>query len=133
MNLTPAEYAALLARRQAKVEPGCPGAMPTQARNERTLHEAILAECRRRQWIALHGSMGHRTHRTIGEPDFVILGPSGAVWLIECKRVGGKLSPEQVALNHWARMLGHTIHVIRSMAEFQALIPAESDEHHAVD
>ena len=107
---------------------------------ESELHEQIFAECRRRGWIALHGAMSERTHRTAGEPDFVILAKEQAcvsikgetlgipplmlpvVYLIECKTRTGKLSPAQVALHHHAKSLGHSIHVVRSFEEFLALL-----------
>ena len=88
---------------------------------EADLHEAIFAECRRRGWIALHGSMAERTHRTAGEPDFIILGDGGRWLAVECKSRSGKLSPAQLALKHHAEKLGHTIHVVRSLAEFMRL------------
>jgi hypothetical protein len=85
---------------------------------EALLHEEIFDECRRRGWIALHGSMAERTCRTLGEPDFVILADGGRVLFVECKSRIGKLSPAQAALKHHAEKLGHTIHVVRSFAEF---------------
>ena len=103
---------------------------------ESELHEQIFAECRRRGWIALHGAMSERTHRTAGEPDFVILaqeksetiyGDYGSCWtpktlLVECKTRTGKLSMDQAAMIHHAKRLGHTIHVVRSFEEFLALL-----------
>ena len=121
-------------------------------RTERDLHEEIFDECRRRGWIALHGSMAERTHRTRGEPDFVILAspkdwrcpicnrltpcrndyPEGCcgegyepvprVIFVECKTRSGKLSPAQAALKFHAEKLGHTIYVVRSLEEFQNLL-----------
>ena len=89
---------------------------------EAELHEAIFDECRRRGWIALHGSMAERTCRTLGEPDFVILAGSGRVLFVECKTKTGKLSPAQAALRFQAEHLGHTVHVVRSMEEFLKLL-----------
>lgn len=85
---------------------------------EAELHEEVFAECRRRGWIALHGSMAERTCRTLGEPDFVILADGGRVLFVECKTRTGKLSPAQAALKFHAEKLGHTVHVVRSMEEF---------------
>jgi hypothetical protein len=85
---------------------------------EASLHEEIYDECRRRGWIALHGSMAERTCRTLGEPDFVILADGGRVRFVECKSRTGKLSPAQAALKHHAERLGHTVHVVRSLEEF---------------
>jgi Holliday junction resolvase-like predicted endonuclease len=89
---------------------------------ESELHEAVFDECRRRGWIALHGSMAERTCRTLGEPDFVILADGGRVFFVECKSRSGKLSPAQAALKHHAEKLGHTVHVVRSLVEFQKLL-----------
>ena len=90
----------------------------SEASREADLHEEIFSECRRRGWIALHGSMAERTCRTLGEPDFVILADGGRVLFVECKSRNGKLSPAQVAMKHHAEKLGHTVHVVRSLAEF---------------
>ena len=89
---------------------------------EASLHEEIFSECRRRGWIALHGSMAERTCRTLGEPDFVILADGGRVLFVECKSRSGKLSPAQSALKFHAEKLGHTIHVVRSLGEFLKLL-----------
>jgi len=89
---------------------------------EASLHEEIFDECRRRGWIPLHGSMAARTHRTLGEPDFVILADGGRVLFIECKSRAGKLSPAQAALKFHAEKLGHAVHVVRSMEEFLAVV-----------
>jgi len=89
---------------------------------EAELHEEIFAECRRRGWIALHGSMAERTCRTLGEPDFVILADGGRVLFVECKTRTGKLSPAQAALKFHAEKLGHTVHVVRSLEEFLAVV-----------
>ena len=89
---------------------------------EASLHEEIFDDCRRRGWIALHGSMAERTCRTLGEPDFVILADGGRVLLVECKSRSGKLSPAQAALKHHAAKLGHTVHVVRSVEEFLKLL-----------
>jgi hypothetical protein len=97
------------------------------ASKESELHSQILTECKRRGWIAFHGSMAHSTFRTKGEPDFVILGDSGLVLLIEAKTSKGKLSPDQLAIKAWANRLGHEIHVVRSLVEFLAALPSTSE------
>ena len=99
-----------------------PSAGTAEVGREAELHEAIFDECRRRCWIALHGSMAERTCRTLGEPDFVILADGGRVLLVECKSRTGKLSPAQFALKHHAEKLGHTVHVVRSLDEFRGLL-----------
>jgi len=90
--------------------------------SEASLHEEIFDACRQRGWIALHGSMAERTCRTLGEPDFTILADGGRVLFVECKSRSGKLSPAQAALKFHAEKLGHTIHVVRSLEEFLAVV-----------
>ncbi|HYG22741.1 MAG TPA: VRR-NUC domain-containing protein [Verrucomicrobiae bacterium] len=93
-------------------------AFAPKIKREAELHEQIFCECRRRGWVVFHGAMSERTHRTAGEPDFIILCDSGRVLLIECKTATGKLSPDQLAIKAWAAKLGHTVHVVRSIEEF---------------
>ena len=85
---------------------------------EAALHDAIYDECRRRGWISFHGSMSERTHRTAGEPDFVILADEGRLLLVECKSRTGKLSLAQAALIKQAEGLKNPVHVVRSLEEF---------------
>ncbi len=85
---------------------------------EKDLHDEIEQYCKEQGWIALHGSTAHRTHRTKGEPDFTIFADGGRKIAIECKSRTGKLSTAQLGLIAWAKKLGHTVHVVRSMAEF---------------
>jgi hypothetical protein len=107
-----------------KPAPEVPGA----TKDERKLHEYILADCKRRGWIALHGSMAHRTFRTEGEPDFIVFASGGRVIAAECKAAKGKLSPAQAGLIAWADKLGHTIHVVRSNDEWDAVASGKGIE-----
>jgi len=122
-QFTPAWLAGYLAR-MSGTDRASRTSLTTQgvAEREAELHEKIFDECRRRGWIALHGSMAERTCRTLGEPDFVILADGGRVLFVECKSRSGKLSPAQTALKHHAEKLGHTVHVVRSMEEFLKLL-----------
>jgi len=108
----------LFGTRSPESEPDLPKGTRNGVAREARLHEEIFDECRRRGWIALHGSMAERTHRTQGEPDFVILADGGRVFFVECKSRTGKLSPAQAALKFHAEKLGHTVHVVRSLEEF---------------
>jgi len=114
-----ADYLAMLARMQPRATAESPG--PAAVR-ERDLHEQVLAECRLRRWICFHGSMAHATHRTIGEPDFIILRDQGRVILVEGKRPGGKLTPEQLALKIWAETLGHNVAAVYTFQDFIGLL-----------
>jgi hypothetical protein len=91
-------------------------------KNERDLHSQIFDECRRRGWIALHGSMSERTHRTLGEWDFTIISDNSRVFFIELKSASGKLKREQEALIAWAKKLGHTVHIVRSFQQFIQIV-----------
>lgn len=115
-----------LARLNPHLLDDSPARQPSAVEREADLHDMIFSECRRRGWIPLHGSMAHRTHRTAGEPDFVILADGGLVLLVECKARNGKLSPTQFAMAHHAKSLGHTIHVVRSFDEFLNLLPIQT-------
>ena len=113
----------------ARLNPHLFGSQRAEVRGQRSevsreaeLHDQIFDECRRRVWIALHGSMAERSHRTLGEPDFTILADGGRVLFVECKTRIGKLSPAQAALKFHAEKLGHLIHVVRSREEFLKLI-----------
>ena len=99
-----------------------PARSSSSVERESELHERILAECKRRGWLVFHGAMSHRTFRTKGEPDFVILADAGRTILIEAKTCTGKLSTEQQGNVMWAQRLGHTIHVVRSEEEFNRII-----------
>jgi len=114
-----ADYLAMLARTAAHVPAQSAG---PAVKRESELHDQILAECQRRGWICFHGSMAHATHRTIGEPDFIILRDEGRVVLVEGKRPGGKLAPEQLALKFWAEKLGHKVATVYSFREFLDLL-----------
>lgn len=115
MGIRVADYLIMLQRISKRPAQPCCG-QPVEDESE--LHQAILDECKRRGWLALHGSMAHRTHRSLGEPDAVILCDGGRVLLIEAKSKTGKLRPEQAALHAWATKLGHKVWVVRNMDEF---------------
>ena len=125
--MTQADLNAYYARhsKQAPATEGCD--------KESELHEQIFAECRRRGWIALHGAMSERSHRTLGEWDFTIVANRrpdehlnrsqfATVYFVECKKRDGKLSPEQSAMIAHAAKLGHTVHVVRSLEDFLAIL-----------
>ena len=115
MRLTESDYRDILARLAPK-KPTPPPA------SESSLHNQVREYCRLRKWVCLTGSMAHRTHRTVGEPDMAVLADNGVVLWIECKTAKGKLSPAQQAMKHWMETLGHTMHVIRSMDDFTSIL-----------
>lgn len=118
-SITQSDYLAML-RRTTKELDAQTTAIP--GGQEAKLHQAIWKECASRGWICLHGAMNKRTHRTKGEPDFIILADNGRQWHIECKTKDGKLSIDQQSMKVHYRSLGHTYHVVRSVSEFLKLI-----------
>ena len=97
-------------------------AKQTPAGREHELHGAILDECKRRGWVVYHGSMAHRTRRTVGEPDFVVAASDGRTYHIEAKTRSGKLSMDQRAMMADLSRLGHTAAVVRSLEEFLLVV-----------
>ena len=119
-RMSQAEYIAFLARSQRHEKSDASGAVPVE--KESTLHDQILDECKNRGWLAFHGSMAHKTFRTPGEPDFIIMLDAGRWLAVECKNRDGEVTVEQAGVIAWAAKLGHQIHVIRSLEEFLKLI-----------
>jgi len=113
-NMTEAEFLAYESRRRPDARGG--GGVRPGAEHE--LHQSILAECRRRGWIALYSAMNRRTHRNSGEPDFIILADGGRVMHVECKTRTGKLSVSQQGMRAHYRKLGHDYRVVRDFGEF---------------
>lgn len=89
---------------------------------ESQLHTKIITYCQSRKWIAFHGSMAHRSFRTLGEPDLTILADKGHFYLVELKSAKGKLKPDQAAIAHQAGLLGHIVHIIRNYKSFVELV-----------
>lgn len=131
MRMTQADLDAYEARRRFNTLPKIE--QHDACADESELHADIQAECRRRGWLALHGSMAHRAKRTPGEFDFIILASrqvnmigdglrtAPRLFLIECKAKGGKLSVEQQAIHAHARKLGHHPHVVHNMLDVLAV------------
>lgn len=123
--MTQAEYLQLCARleaNKAKRDPDDAGERAAGVEHEADLHEAIMSSCRSRGWLVFHGSMAHRTHRSLGEPDLFVIADHGRFFMVECKSKTGKLTIEQQGVVLWAAKLGHTVHVIRSLAEFEKIV-----------
>lgn len=100
-----------------KISPKSTGCL-AQSQRESGLHEQIRQECVKNGWLAFHGSMAHRTYRTLGEPDWIILMPEGRLLMVECKTAKGKLTVDQAGVRLWAEKLGHKVHIVRSFEEF---------------
>jgi hypothetical protein len=116
-----AEYEVMQARLRGR-QPQVVQAELGSIRDEAELHEQIAAYCRSQGWLALHGRMDRKTGRTLGEPDFVIFAQTPRVFLVECKRPGGKLSLVQNQTAAWFNKLGWPLHVVTSFEEFLGVL-----------
>jgi hypothetical protein len=111
--MTRAEYESYIARHTSKA-PVCSDA----GEREASLHYDIMQDCKQLGWLALHGSMAHKSRRTPGEFDLIIICEYPRILFVECKSKTGKLSVEQQAIFAHVRRLGWEPHVVRSMSEW---------------
>jgi hypothetical protein len=122
-RLSTLEYQAFLARRAAPEE-GSPLSFRNNSQRthgvarESDLRRQVLDYCSSQGWLVFTGSTAHRTYRTVGEPDMIVLMPDRRFLMVELKTDSGKRSLEQVGVHAWAQKLGHTIHIVRSIKEF---------------
>ena len=87
------------------------------------LHRPIMEDCDRMGWIYARSDPTRPTHRTpAGEPDFLIWGEYPLMLLVECKARGKKPSHDQLICHARFRKLGWTVHIVRSHAEFRAVV-----------
>lgn len=92
------------------------------------LHRAILKLCAEKGWVAMYSNPSQRTGRNLGEPDFSLYAHGGRHWLIECKTAKGKLSDEQEWMHGRLRRLGQTVHIVRSIEDFQEITGAKGGD-----
>lgn len=94
---------------------------------ESQLHDEIEATLKFKRWFYVHSRMDRATTTKLGTPDFIIAAPDGRTFWIECKRKGGKLTPEQSITRHILLALGHTFAVVYNHQEFLDVI---NSQHH---
>ena len=103
---------------------------PPVDREIKGLHLPIIDWCNA-QWPRvkyIHARTDIPSGIAEGAQDFTLFLPGGRTLCIECKAKDGKLSDEQ---RIWAKemdMQGHTVHIVRSMAEFIALVENKTPE-----
>ena len=89
---------------------------------ESKLHEQIESELKRRGWLYHHDRMDRATGCMIGWPDFTVFPPNRKPFFVECKRKGGKQSPEQKGFEHWASRDGYFYALVFSFDEFLSVL-----------
>lgn len=114
MTITQAQYIAMLSRTTPRDTKPALGPGPDK---ESDLHDEIAAYCRSKGWLAPHSRMDKRTTQQPGISDFIIVTPK-QIYFIECKRIGQKLRPDQLAFRAQILKLGWPHATVHSMAEF---------------
>lgn len=89
---------------------------------ESKIQEQILNYCRARGWFIVRSRMDKPTTYALGTPDLIIFADRGEAFLLEVKRPGRKLRPEQAGTGIMLEMLGHRWAVVHSFAEFMEFI-----------
>jgi len=89
---------------------------------ESELHQQISDYCRMNGWKCFHGSMAHKTKRTLGEPDFTIAADNGITIFIEAKAGRNKATPKQLETIAHLKKLGHAAGIAFCMDDVLDLI-----------
>jgi hypothetical protein len=92
---------------------------------ELELQWKIVDDLRKRRWLVFNDRTDKPTTGTLGRPDLICFGPEGRVMICEVKRKGGKLSHEQVVVQHVLAALGHKHHVIYSFGQYLNIMNGE--------
>lgn len=87
------------------------------------LHEKIMQWCDSQwpPWPYLHNRTDKRSTVAVGACDFLIYCPGGRTLTIECKSATGKQTQDQVIWAKRLEMVGHPVHLVRSMNDFLIL------------
>jgi hypothetical protein len=122
MSWTPAQLQAYEMRQRKPTSEG-DQELAREAGKESDLHDKIVEFCEQQwpRWKYIHARMDQRSTIAVGCQDFTIFAP-GRVLCVECKRVGGKLSLEQMAWHLEMERVGHRVHVIETFEQFLKLI-----------
>jgi hypothetical protein len=94
------------------------------------LHEKIMRHCETEfpRWKYIHARTDQRSTIAVGVADFTIFLPGGKVVCLEVKSATGKLSEAQLAWSKEMEMLGHTVHVVRTMEDFYHICHTQTQE-----
>lgn len=100
------------------------GGMSFGEQGEIPLHNSIIRYCNQQwpKWKFIHSRTDRRPTIAVGAQDFTIFMPDGKVLCIECKDRNEKPTSDQQTWATEMRMLGHTVHVVRSMNDFMTVL-----------
>lgn len=84
------------------------------------LHDQIIRHCNAQwpRWKFRHARTDCPTTEELGVEDFTVFLPRNITLHVECKTANGKESPEQLAWAYEMKLLGHEVHLVRSLKEF---------------
>lgn len=117
MRLTTAQYLAYLQRTESN--PGRAARVAEGVECERDLQEQIEDYCKAKMWPYARTRMDKATTYTVpGVPDFIIAGPMGQTFWIECKTRRGKATPAQNGFGVMLTNNHHEYYLVRSFDEF---------------
>lgn len=87
------------------------------------LHQQVLAYCDSKwpRWMVIYARTDKPSTLPVGSPDLTILLPNGKLLLVELKAKGKKPTTDQMAWHIQAKMIGHKVHVVRSLDELKLL------------
>lgn len=99
------------------------------AGQEASLQNQIMAWCDAQwpRWKYLCPRFDRKSTLQVGAHDITVFGPFPKCLLVECKTATGKLTAPQQSWAAEMRMLGWTVHVVRSMTEFLELVKIEAN------
>ena len=91
---------------------------------EAKLHQDIMDWCDSQwpRWKFIHSRMDMKSTIGKGVNDFTVFGQFPLCILVECKKKDGKLDDDQRNWAHELKLLGWTVHVVRSIEEFKDII-----------
>jgi hypothetical protein len=118
MGVTPQQFLDMQ-RRVSKPTPAIGREIKGKIERELKLHDDIIRYCNAQwpRWKYIHARTDQRPTIAVGCQDFTIFAP-GRVLCIECKRADGKPDHDQLIWHKEMEMLGHTVHIVRSLSEF---------------
>jgi hypothetical protein len=124
-SITPEHYQSMISRLEHNKLRAAP--VPADAAEIEVgkggLQEQIIGFCNSQwpKWKCIYARTDKKSTIALGAHDITCFLPDGRVICVELKSKTGKLSAEQ---SQWAaemKMLGHTVHVVRSLQEFLCL------------
>jgi hypothetical protein len=91
---------------------------------ERALHDALIVfyESQWPKWKVIYARQDKPSTIRVGCQDHTVFASRGRVFCLELKKKGGKPDADQLAWHKEMEMLGHKVHVIRSMDEFYEVV-----------